>query len=81
MVAQIFVSGVGEAIGAGDGGLLQCEHRNLLGMWHGKRPKQKTVDDAENGGVCGHTEGEGHHSEDREAGIFRKRPQSKANVV
>ena len=80
LIAQIPVSGIGEAIGAGDGGLLQCEHRNLLGMWHGKRPKQKTVDDAENGGVCGHAESEGHNSDDGKAGIVRKRPQCKANV-
>ena len=80
LAAQIFEISVGPAGVGALLGLLE-DVVELLGAGIRKRFEQRSVDDAEDGGVCADTERQSEHGDRGEAGILAQHAKGKAKIL
>ena len=60
---------------------LHTEHGKLLGIFDGKRPQEKRIDHAEDGGVGADAEAKSEDGDGREAEILIQHSEAEANVL
>jgi hypothetical protein len=61
--------------------LLEAKNYDLAGILDGKRPKEKGIDDAEDGGVGADTQRERQHGDGCKSGVLDQHSRGEANIL